>query len=575
MLETTGRDGGLTRKPYFILIGNNTDCRTKLNAIDELIKEGQYTTAQQILEKTFPSQDEEIKQIVSVAERIAGDTETGSLDYFSYTARREHLQFLSDIKGYPIAIVPFTAARISGLLSERQGLYTAAKDYYNRNLINYPHLYDNRTAAEYIRILKGVENTNKTTSSARRLKHTFERRRGDEKDGRTKYLIAVLEKYTGKTARAEELFQEISCHSNPSILNQWAQYQLAVLDKKKGNYDKAIEVFEGLLSEDRERINDYARFQLGESYFLKRDFRQALLYYERIALTHSPTEDRPFALYQTGICYLELNRPEQAIEYLDILNKDYPQHRLTRQGMYLYAEASYRASKNKRWGNDPTVELEVITATLKEVIEKYPNTKESEDSYYLISQSIREVTDELNKRGQHNIAKRTYAQLVGEDAVGLEEKDEGESEETTEIQLQERETNPIIKNYLQLADRLYAEKKYEEAIKMYQRILQESPRSSQSPWAPDSLERMGVYYWQGLDNFPAAISAFTLLMEKYPEDNLCRYACLSIAEIYQKQENYQNARIWYKTVIDKYPGTDIEPQAKEKLAVLNKLKEKK
>ena len=69
------------------------------------------------------------------------------------------------------------------------------------------------------------------------------------------------------------------------------------------------------------------------------------------------------------------------------------------------------------------------------VIDKYPNTKESEDSYYLISQSIREVTDELNRRGQYSAAKRVYAKLVGEEAVGMEKKGGDKTNTDTEIQL--------------------------------------------------------------------------------------------------------------------------------------------
>ncbi len=604
ILETINKQSQLIQKPYFILLGNNTDYTDIISSSNPFL----LFSASLVVENLG---DREIRQILLIAERITKDIETDSIDYFSYADDTQSLQFLVDTEGYPVPSVPFTAGRILGLLSERKGKYTTAEEYYHKNLINYPNLYNTRTSAEYIKILQGVEDQEKASSSARRLKHTLESQKKNTEDIRTKYLIAVLEKYIGNTIKAEELFKEIYNTQeieDSSVMKQWAKYQLAVIDKEKGEYNKAIEVFKELLMEERERIDDYARFQLGESYFLKRDFRQALPYYEKIALTHAPIEDRPFALYQTGVCCLELKQPVRAAEYLTILNKDYPQHKLTRQGMYLYAEARYSASREGKWGNDPTVELETITTTLKQVIEKYPNTKQAENSYYLISQSIREVTDELNRRGQYSAAKKTYAQLVGEEAVGMKKKEVNSSDNRNK-DIRSLSHNPIAEEHIKRANILLTQNKFKEALICYESAISLAPeiedadrvifnialcyagmlnyekavdvlnklveKFPHSYWAPHAMERMAVYYSGPLKDEKKTIEIYSRIIKEYKGHPLCAqaYYFIGVLNFYQGDEKESDDA--FKTVIREYPESEYAKRAQKRLDEMKKKRSKK
>lgn len=138
-----------------------------------------------------------------------------------------------------------------------------------------------------------------------------------------------------------------------------------------------------------------------------------------------------------------------------------------------------------------------------------------------------------------------------------------------------------------IADCYYALGRYLEATYEYQKVLDEYPSSD---WAGQAMYGLAMcYYEQAL---PAAydqtiarkaIEQFELFMEMYPDDPKGKEARAKIAELreemanqqlaiagfYDREERPVSARVYYQSIVAKYPGTRAATQAKEKLEESN------
>ncbi|HCG76535.1 TPA: hypothetical protein DEW49_01335, partial [bacterium] len=220
------------------------------------------------------------------------------------------------------------------------------------------------------------------------------------------------------------------------------------------------------------------------------------------------------------------------------------------------------------------------------------------------AEAIRKLTDTYNEMKNYEAARRTYALLVGYEELGLKPPEEKKKEEEEKKSKGVKEQNPIIRDYLNTADRLYVNNKYKEAMFFYQRIIQESPDSPycayaqrnigicyaglkdyeksveelekvvkkypESSWAPNALERMGIYYWQGLEDLDKAITAFSELIDKYPEDTLAPQGYYSLGQIYTIRKDYKKAKATYHLLIQKYPDFTFISRVRENLRKIAK-----
>ena len=198
----------------------------------------------------------------------------------------------------------------------------------------------------------------------------------------------------------------------------------------------------------------------------------------------------------------------------------------------------------------------------------------------------------------YEAARRTYALLVGYEELGLKPPEEKKKEEEKKPKGPGYE-NPIGLKYKELADKLYVDCKYKEAIELYRRLLMECPDSMYAPWAQrtigicyaamenyekaveelrkvvdkysetewaaNALERMGVYYWQGLNKPEVAIVVFRELLQKYPESSLAPFAQYYLGLVYLRLEDYKQASFEFNKVIRQYPESRLVNDARQQL----------
>ena len=134
-----------------------------------------------------------------------------------------------------------------------------------------------------------------------------------------------------------------------------------------------------------------------------------------------------------------------------------------------------------------------------------------------------------------------------------------------------------------IAECYFASGHYLEATYEYQKVLDEYPSSE---WAGQAMYGLAMcYYEQALpaeyDQTIArkSVEQFRLFAGLYPDDPKTQEATQKIADLleemarqqlvvaayYEKIQRPDSARVYYRTVVAKYPGTQAADEAKEKL----------
>lgn len=103
-------------------------------------------------------------------------------------------------------------------------------------------------------------------------------------------------------------------------------YQAAFNLLKAGRYDQAGKSFQKFLDEyPTSKFADNAQYWLGESYYVTRDFNNAMREFETLVKEHPDSQKLTHALLKVGYIHDELGRKDQAREVLTELIEKYPQ----------------------------------------------------------------------------------------------------------------------------------------------------------------------------------------------------------------------------------------------------------
>ncbi|MEO5658046.1 MAG: tol-pal system protein YbgF [Nitrospiria bacterium] len=102
-------------------------------------------------------------------------------------------------------------------------------------------------------------------------------------------------------------------------------YNLAYNDYVKGNYDLAIQGFQGFMQQYPTSIlMPHALYWLGESYYQTRQFPQALDQYARLATQYPKNEKLPGALLKSGFAYAAVGDKAKARGALRRILEEFP-----------------------------------------------------------------------------------------------------------------------------------------------------------------------------------------------------------------------------------------------------------
>jgi len=102
-------------------------------------------------------------------------------------------------------------------------------------------------------------------------------------------------------------------------------YLLGISYLKQGNYLRASDIFEIIIKEFKNsRFKQEAEIGLGDSYFLMGEYAKAEGFYKDFLGSGYAGSFKPQALYKTALCAVKLGKTDEAKEYLEKLNREYP-----------------------------------------------------------------------------------------------------------------------------------------------------------------------------------------------------------------------------------------------------------
>ncbi|MGA1841318.1 MAG: tol-pal system protein YbgF [bacterium] len=109
-------------------------------------------------------------------------------------------------------------------------------------------------------------------------------------------------------------------------LNEESFYNLAYDTFKQGQFDKAREQFSSFLERfPKGKFSDNARFWIGECYYRKNEYEEAILEYERVKNEYPSGDKVPSALFKQALSFLKLDKKEEARIIFENLILHYPQ----------------------------------------------------------------------------------------------------------------------------------------------------------------------------------------------------------------------------------------------------------
>jgi tetratricopeptide (TPR) repeat protein len=126
--------------------------------------------------------------------------------------------------------------------------------------------------------------------------------------------------------------------------------------------------------------NDYpaARYLLAECYFKQKEYKIALVEYDRVVSDSAKNEYTDDSLLGSGWCYYLLEKYEEADKRFSKLLMDFPQSDLALQAYYKLGKSNFKRENYQK-----------VIEVYKEFIKKYPQYKgeEIEEIYFLLGQS--------------------------------------------------------------------------------------------------------------------------------------------------------------------------------------------
>ncbi len=118
----------------------------------------------------------------------------------------------------------------------------------------------------------------------------------------------------------------------------------------------------------------------------------------------------------------------------------------------------------------------------------------------------------------------------------------------------------IPKRHFENAERKWTEGDYKGALKEYEKIIEDYPKSTV---ADDAYYWMGVTYYLSLNRIDDALNAFQNLTDHYPGSEYFFQSQMYIAEIYDKGKgNYRLAIIEYQKIVEHAHDRGLIEQAR-------------
>ncbi len=254
------------------------------------------------------------------------------------------------------------------------------------------------------------------------------------------------------------------------------------------------------------------------------DYKEAVKEFRKLVLHFPDAKEAPDAQYYVGKCLESLNRPYEAFREYQRVISSYPYSVRIKDIISIeYKIGEYFLSKEKKkWlgvsvddlFEHPSIEI------FQKIIENAPYSEEAKASQYKLGLLYKSL-------GRYKEAIDTLKDLI-------EKYPESRWVEPARYQL-------AIASAKASLGAEYDQELTIEAKKRFSEFVSSHPEAELSSQAYKELDKL-------------------------KDKEATRY--FKIAEFYDKQKNYKSAKIYYHYIIDNYPGTSYQQEAKKRVSVI-------
>jgi TolA-binding protein len=274
------------------------------------------------------------------------------------------------------------------------------------------------------------------------------------------------------------------------------------------DYKEALGYFKTYVNDAPGRVSklnyDDALLRLADCYYASKDYDQAVKYYDQVIISKSPDID--YAYYQKGVVLGIMDRIESAKGSLDVVIRQYP------NSIY-YDDALFQKAQ-----------LDLQTSAYNAAVDEFSNiiTNRPNSGY---------VPYAIQKRALANTNLKKYDEAMSD----------------YDVIFSQYLNHPVINEaIIGVKDPLAAMDKLDLLPKYVDAFRNAHPQST-------SLEDIDFETAQSLvysQKYPAAIEALNKFIKTYPNSNRIKEAMASLAESYFRNNDYDNALAFYKTIAD-------------------------
>lgn len=348
----------------------------------------------------------------------------------------------------------------------------------------------------------------------------------------------------------------------PETLPEWAvyapkaRYQMLWCyflkeddEKAKAAADRFLEAFP-----DHSLAGDVL-FVKGETLFRMGKFLEARNEYLDLLSNYPDSQYRAESAFKLGQCEYSLKRYQEASRIFGDFTGSYPDHALAPEAALLEGESYFDGGF-----------LKEAAEVYQKFIRAYPERPQVEYALYKLSLCFRqsddfsklaEVSQELLKRYPDSRFRPTCLFWIAYEA---------ERKEQNAAAMESYEE--LIRDYpfseyanearLRLAMIYYRQEKIEEAARLF-RILIDSDK-------PPALLGDSIYFWTGSKlveqgQYENAIAVYQRLVERFPRQDYVEESTYEIANCYYKLRNWSRAAEYYDRVRKEFPKGDFADQA--------------
>lgn len=356
----------------------------------------------------------------------------------------------------------------------------------------------------------------------------------------------------GRYGEAIEAYRRAERDGLPADLLETTLFKRALAAYQRRDFAGAAGDFERLLQQfPASSYSAEAAFWLGETRFYQRQYRQALMAYQRVP----PGSSRyPDAIFGKGWVYYQGSDWLKAAAEFEQVAAKYPEAASRPEALYRLAEVQYNL-KN----------FDKALAMYRQLLREYPQEKLAPQARFRVGwvrykmgdfqQAIRELSDVVRAYADQPVAVEARYWL-GMAYLSTQQFEQAQAAFDAVLAAQpsgELAAQAILRR----GDSFYNQGKFERAIEAYRQLAERVPTEVHTPEAEYGII-LSLYQLRRFAEYQARARGF---IDRYPTHPLSAPVLYQLAESFEAEKRPQQALETYRQVIDRFRTSDLAEAA--------------